>query len=146
MWGRLFATSWALCSAQRCAVSLPSGVADRVIATSVPAIVAGEIVMYSACVTWLSVSLHVGSQKAIALGFISFLAGGAFKAAIPAALLASAWKLLRGAERGRRSTAGNWRRTSGDEVSSKRRVARDRGTPREDSLGCGCGDHASLVD
>ena len=67
--------------------------ADRSLVRSVPAMVAGEIVIYSVGVIWLGVSLHVGSRKAIALGFTPFLAGDAIKAAIAAALLPSAWKL-----------------------------------------------------
>jgi biotin transport system substrate-specific component len=55
---------------------------------------AGEIVLYSVGVTWLAVSLHVGPQRAIALGLTPFLAGDALKAAIAAALLPSAWKLV----------------------------------------------------
>jgi biotin transport system substrate-specific component len=67
--------------------------ADRTILKSVPAMIAGEIVMYGVGVTWLGVSLHVGPGKAIALGLTPFLAGDAIKAALAAALLPGAWKL-----------------------------------------------------
>jgi biotin transport system substrate-specific component len=68
--------------------------ADRSLLRSAPAMLAGEIVLYSVGVTWLAVSLHVGPQRAIALGLTPFLAGDALKAAIAAALLPSAWKLV----------------------------------------------------
>ncbi len=67
--------------------------ADRSFVKSVPAMVAGEIVMYSVGVIWLGVSLHVDSQKAIALGFTPFLAGDAIKVTFAAALVPSTWKL-----------------------------------------------------
>lgn len=67
--------------------------ADRTILKSVPAMIAGEIVMYGVGVTWLGLSLHVGPGKAIALGLTPFLAGDAIKAALAAALLPGAWKL-----------------------------------------------------
>jgi biotin transport system substrate-specific component len=67
--------------------------ADRSILKSVPAMVAGEIVMYGVGVTWLGLYLHVGPGKAIALGLTPFLAGDAIKAAIAATLLPGAWKV-----------------------------------------------------
>jgi len=70
--------------------------ADRSLLKSVPAMVAGEIVLYGVGVTWLAVNLHVGAGKAIALGFTPFVAGDAIKAAIAAAMLPGAWKLVGG--------------------------------------------------
>lgn len=67
--------------------------ADRSILKSVPAMVAGEVVMYGVGVIWLAVDLHVGAGKAISLGLTPFLAGDAIKAAIAALLLPGAWKL-----------------------------------------------------
>jgi biotin transport system substrate-specific component len=67
--------------------------ADRSILKSVPAMVAGEVVLYAAGVAWLAVSLHVSASKAIALGLTPFLAGDAIKAALAALLLPGAWKL-----------------------------------------------------
>jgi biotin transport system substrate-specific component len=67
--------------------------ADRSLLKSVPAMVAGEVVLYLIGVTWLAVSLHVGAAKAISLGLTPFLAGDAVKAALAAGLLPSAWKL-----------------------------------------------------
>lgn len=74
--------------------------ADRVILKSIPAMLAGEILMYGAGVTWLGFYLHVGPAKAIALGLTPFLIGDAIKAAFAAALLPSAWSLT-----GRRKSA-----------------------------------------
>ncbi len=68
--------------------------ADRSILTSVPAMVAGEVVMYGVGVVWLAASLHVGAGRAVALGLTPFLAGDAIKAAIAAAMLPAAWKIV----------------------------------------------------
>ncbi len=67
--------------------------ADRSVWRSVPAVVAGEIVMYGVGVTWLAFYLHVGGGKAMALGFTPFVAGDAIKAGIAALMLPGAWKL-----------------------------------------------------
>ena len=67
--------------------------AGRSIARSVPAMVAGEVVMYAVGVAWLAVALHVGAGEAIALGLTPFLAGDALKAALAAVLLPGAWRL-----------------------------------------------------
>ncbi len=67
--------------------------AARSVLKSVPAMVAGEVVMYAVGVTWLAASLRVGAGRAIALGLTPFLAGDAVKAAIAAGLLPAAWKL-----------------------------------------------------
>lgn len=68
--------------------------ADRSILKSVPAMIAGEVVIYVLGVWWLTASLHVGVSRAIALGLIPFLAGDAIKAALAAGLLPAAWKLV----------------------------------------------------
>lgn len=75
--------------------------ADRSILKSVPAMVAGEIVIYLIGVTWLALSLHVSASEAISLGFVPFVAGDAIKAALAALLLPGAWKVT-GAGRGLR--------------------------------------------
>lgn len=67
--------------------------ADRSVWKSVPAMVAGEVVMYGIGVAWLALSLHVGAAKAISLGLTPFLIGDAIKAALAAGLLPGAWKL-----------------------------------------------------
>jgi biotin transport system substrate-specific component len=66
--------------------------ADRSLLGSIPAMVAGEVVMYGIGVTWLALDLHVGASTAIALGLTPFLAGDAIKAALAALLLPAAWR------------------------------------------------------
>jgi len=75
--------------------------ADRTILKSVPAMLAGEVVMYGVGVLWLAFDLHVGAGKALALGLTPFLVGDAIKAAIVAGLLPSTWRLV-----GRKETGG----------------------------------------
>ncbi|MHB1594005.1 MAG: biotin transporter BioY [Streptosporangiaceae bacterium] len=72
--------------------------ADRAVLKSVPAMLAGEIVLYGAGVLWLGAYLHVGLAKAIALGLTPFLAGDVIKAAAAAVLLPGAWRLVRRAD------------------------------------------------
>lgn len=67
--------------------------ADRSIVWSLPAMVAGEVVMYGAGVLWLALDLHVGASRAIALGLIPFLVGDACKAGLAALVLPGAWRL-----------------------------------------------------
>ncbi len=79
--------------------------ADRSVLKSVPAMVAGELVMYGLGVLWLALDLHVGPTRAIALGLTPFLVGDAVKAAVAALLLPGAWKLV-GSRRGSGTPAG----------------------------------------
>jgi len=72
--------------------------ADRSVLKSVPAMVAGEIVIYACGVGWLAVSLHIGLAEALSLGFFPFVVGDAIKAALVAGALPGAWKLV-GVER-----------------------------------------------
>ena len=67
--------------------------ADRSLLGSVPAMVVGEVAMYSIGVGWLAVYLHVSVSEAISLGLTPFLAGDAIKAGLAALLLPAAWKL-----------------------------------------------------
>ena len=67
--------------------------ADRSILRSVPAMAAGEVVMYGVGVLWLAFDLHVSASEAIALGLTPFLVGDAIKAALAALLLPGAWKV-----------------------------------------------------
>jgi biotin transport system substrate-specific component len=67
--------------------------ADRSVLKSVPAMVAGEIVMYGVGVVWLAVYLHVGPARAISLGLTPFIIGDVIKAAMAALLLPGTWKL-----------------------------------------------------
>jgi biotin transport system substrate-specific component len=68
--------------------------ADRRVISAIPAMVAGEFVMYVIGVGWLAVDLHVGIGKAISLGFLPFWIGDAIKCALAAGLLPSAWRLV----------------------------------------------------
>lgn len=67
--------------------------ADQSVLESVPAMIAGEVLLYAVGVIWLAASLHVGAGKAISLGLTPFLIGDSIKAAIAALLLPGAWKL-----------------------------------------------------
>lgn len=67
--------------------------ADRSVLRSVPAMLAGEIVIYAVGVTWLAFYLQLGPATAISEGLTPFLAGDAIKAAIAAGLLPAAWAL-----------------------------------------------------
>jgi biotin transport system substrate-specific component len=67
--------------------------ADRSVLKSVPAMLAGEVVIYAVGMTWLALDLHLGASAAIAAGLTPFLAGDAIKAAIAAGLLPAAWKI-----------------------------------------------------
>jgi len=67
--------------------------ADRSVLRSVPAMIAGEVVIYAAGLTWLALDLHLGASATIHEGLTPFLAGDAIKAAIAAGLLPAAWRL-----------------------------------------------------
>jgi biotin transport system substrate-specific component len=67
--------------------------ADRSVVGSVPAMIAGELVIYLFGLTWLAVDLHLGATATLRDGFTPFVAGDAIKAAIAAGLLPAAWKL-----------------------------------------------------
>jgi biotin transport system substrate-specific component len=76
--------------------SLAQRGADRSILKSVPAMVAGEVVIYLCGVSWLAVSLDVGVARALLLGFVPFVAGDAIKVGIVAVALPGAWKVVGG--------------------------------------------------
>ncbi len=76
--------------------------ADRSVRGSVPAMLAGEVVIYAVGLTWLALDLHLDASATIAAGLTPFLAGDAIKAAIAAGLLPAAWALT-----GRRATTGS---------------------------------------
>jgi biotin transport system substrate-specific component len=76
--------------------------ADRSVLRSVPAMLAGEVVMYAVGMTWLALYLHLGAGSAISEGLTPFLAGDAIKSAIAAGLLPAAW-LLAGRRPGAKS-------------------------------------------
>jgi biotin transport system substrate-specific component len=74
--------------------------ADRTVLRAVPAMLAGEIVLYAAGLTWLACYAHLGPAATIREGLTPFVAGDAIKVAVAAGLLPVAWKLA-----GRRSGA-----------------------------------------
>jgi len=67
--------------------------ADRRVIGAVPAMIAGEIVIYLFGVSWLAMDLHLSAATALHLGFTPFVIGDAIKAAIAAGLLPAAWQL-----------------------------------------------------
>jgi len=67
--------------------------ADRSVLRSVPAMLAGEVVIYAFGVTWLALDLHLSAAQALSEGFTPFVAGDAIKAVIAAGLLPGAWWL-----------------------------------------------------
>jgi biotin transport system substrate-specific component len=67
--------------------------ADRTILGSVPAMLAGELMIYLFGVSWLAFDLRVGAATALHLGFTPFVIGDAIKAALAAGLLPAAWRL-----------------------------------------------------
>jgi biotin transport system substrate-specific component len=68
---------------------------DRTPLGTVVAFAAGSAVIYALGVSWLVVSLDLSPAKAIDVGLTPFLVGDALKAALAAALLPAAWRLLR---------------------------------------------------
>jgi biotin transport system substrate-specific component len=70
----------------------------------VPAMLAGEVVIYAIGVTWLALYLHLSASAAISEGFTPFVAGDAIKAAIAAGLLPGAWWLAGYRRRTHRAT------------------------------------------
>jgi biotin transport system substrate-specific component len=80
--------------------------ADRSVLRSVPAMLAGEVVIYAAGLTWLALYAHLGPAATLREGLTPFLAGDAVKAAIAAGLLPAAWRLA-GHRPERRRTPGH---------------------------------------
>lgn len=74
--------------------------ADRNVVKALPAMLAGEIVIYAFGLTWLALDLHLSASATLAEGFTPFLVGDIVKAAIAAGLLPAAWRLVRGRQAG----------------------------------------------
>jgi len=76
---------------------------DRTVATSIPAMLAGNAIVYVLGMAWLSHKLDVpmvdGEKTALSLGVTPFLAGDLFKTVLAGVLTPTAWKVL---GRGRR--------------------------------------------
>jgi biotin transport system substrate-specific component len=73
--------------------------ADRSIVRSLPAMLAGEVVIYAFGLTWLALDLHLSASATLADGLTPFLVGDLVKAAIAAGLLPAAWRLAGGRSR-----------------------------------------------
>jgi biotin transport system substrate-specific component len=67
--------------------------ADRSVVRSLPAMLAGEVLIYTAGCTWLALDLHLTAGQTLSEGLTPFLIGDAVKALIAAALLPAAWRL-----------------------------------------------------
>jgi biotin transport system substrate-specific component len=67
--------------------------ADRSVLRSIPAMLAGEVVIYGIGMAWLAVAAHLTLGRTIAEGLTPFLLGDAVKAALAAGLLPAAWAL-----------------------------------------------------
>jgi biotin transport system substrate-specific component len=67
--------------------------ADRSIRKSLPAMLAGEVVIYAFGLTWLALDLHLTAASTLAEGLAPFVVGDLIKAAIAAGLLPAAWRL-----------------------------------------------------
>ncbi len=67
--------------------------ADRTVLRSLPLMLAAEVALYAAGLTWLALYAHLGPAATISEGLTPFIAGDAIKAAIAAGLLPAAWGL-----------------------------------------------------
>jgi biotin transport system substrate-specific component len=67
--------------------------ADRTVLRSIPAMLAGEVVIYGVGMAWLAVAAHLTLSQTISEGLTPFLLGDAVKAALAAGLLPAAWAL-----------------------------------------------------
>ena len=73
--------------------------ADRQVLTAFVAFVVGQLIVFGIGVPWLKVKADLSWSEAIHDGFTIFIVGGLIKAAIGAAVLPSAWHLVRRAEK-----------------------------------------------
>ena len=73
---------------------------DRKLSTSIPAFIAGTMIIYAVGAGWLAYDLGLpltaaaGEPSAISLGVAPFLVGDVFKALLAGALLPAAWRFL----------------------------------------------------
>jgi len=73
--------------------------ADRKVLTAFAAFVVGQLIVFGIGVPWLKVSADLAWSEAIHDGFTIFILGGLIKAAVGAAVLPSAWQLVRRVEK-----------------------------------------------
>jgi biotin transport system substrate-specific component len=67
--------------------------ADRSVLRSLPVMLAAEVALYAAGLTWLALYAHLGPSATLHEGLTPFIAGDVIKAAIAAGLLPAAWRL-----------------------------------------------------
>lgn len=67
---------------------------DRKVASAVPAMLLGELVIFTFGVGWLMVVLDVGLAQGLALGLVPFILGELVKLVAAGLLLPGAWKLV----------------------------------------------------
>lgn len=73
---------------------------DRKLSTSIPAFIAGTMIIYAIGAGWLAYDLGLpltaaaGEPSAISLGVAPFLVGDVFKALLAGAMLPAAWRFL----------------------------------------------------
>lgn len=67
---------------------------DRKVISAVPAMLLGEVVLFTVGVGWLMVVLDVGLGEGLALGFVPFVIGEVVKLVAAGLLLPGAWKLV----------------------------------------------------
>ena len=68
---------------------------ERSYLTSVLAMLPGTLIIYAFGVSWLAVLLHLSPLKAINAGLVPFIPGDLLKLLVAAALLPTAWAILR---------------------------------------------------
>jgi len=73
---------------------------DRSFRGAVAAMLIGEVVLYAVGVPWLAAALGVSLERALELGLYPFVVGDLLKLFAAAVLLPTAWRLVRGEERG----------------------------------------------
>ncbi len=71
---------------------------DRRFLTSALAMLPGTLIIYLIGVTWLAMTLHLDSLTALRLGMVPFIPGDMLKLMFAAALLPTAWALVRKGE------------------------------------------------
>lgn len=69
--------------------------ADRKVLVAFASFVVGQLIVFGVGVPWLKVSADMPWSEAIHDGFTIFIVGGLIKAAIAAAVIPSAWRLVR---------------------------------------------------
>lgn len=68
---------------------------DRSYLTSLLAMLPGTVIFYALGATWLGILLHLSVAQASVAGILPFIPGDLLKLAIAAALLPTAWQILR---------------------------------------------------